>query len=105
PAGGISTGGRSLSFMNGEVLRELVRPGAAEWAGLGSRRTLLEAICRVLEGGVSSVTLCPLSGLGRELFTYEGDGTLFTLTDYCQVEKLGIDDFREVEQLLQRGER
>src|SRR5581483_4547757 len=93
PVGGISTGGRSLSFMNGAVLRELLRPGAAERAGLGSRRTLLEAICHVLEGGVSSVTLCPLAGLGRELFTYEGDGTLFTLTDYCQVEKLGIDDF------------
>ena len=105
PIGGISTGGRPLSFMNGAVLRELLRPGAAEWAGLESRRTLLEAICHVLEGGVSSVTLCPLAGLGRELFTYEGDGTLFTLTDYCQVEKLGIDDFREVEQLLQRGER
>ncbi len=105
PAGGISTGGKSLSFMNGPVLRELLRPGEAEWAGVGSRRSLLEAVCHVLEGGVSSVTVCPLVGLGRELFTYEGDGTLFTLTDYCQVEKLGIDDFHEVEQLLQRGER
>jgi N-acetylglutamate synthase-like GNAT family acetyltransferase len=105
PAGGISTGKKSLSFMNGPVLRELLRPGEAEWAGLGSRRALLEAICRMLEGGVSSVTVCPLAGLGRELFTYEGEGTLFTLTDYCQVEKLGIDDFHEVEQLLQRGER
>ena len=105
PAGGIATGGRSLSFMTGAVLRELLRPGEAEWAGLEPRRSLLEAICKVLEGGTSSVTLCPLTGLGRELFTYEGDGTLFTLTDYCQVEKLGIDDFREVEQLLQRGER
>jgi len=104
-AGGLSTERKSLSFMNGAVLRELLRPGEAEWAGLESRRTLLEAIYSVLEGGISSVTLCPLAGLGRELFTYEGDGTLFTLTDYCQVEKLGIDDFREVEQLLQRGER
>jgi amino-acid N-acetyltransferase len=51
------------------------------------------------------VTLCPLSGLARELFTYEGCGTLFTLTDYCSVEHLGIDDFYEVEKLLQRGER
>jgi amino-acid N-acetyltransferase len=52
-----------------------------------------------------SVALCPLSGLARELFTYEGCGTLFTLTEYCQVERLGIDDFYEVERLLQRGER
>ena len=105
PAGGLTTDGKPLSFMNGAVLRELLRPGEAEWAGLETRRVLLDAICYVLEGGISSVTLCPLAGLGRELFTYEGDGTLFTLTDYCQVEKLGIDDFREVEQLLQRGER
>src|SRR5262249_910786 len=58
-----------------------------------------------LEGGVASVTLCPLAGLARELFTYEGCGTLFTLTDYCSVDCLGIDDFYEVEKLLQRGER
>ena len=105
PAGGLTSGKKALSVMNGPVLQELLRPGEAEWAGFGSRRMLLEAIACVLEGGISSVTLCPLSGLGRELFTYEGQGTLFTLSDYCQVEKLGIDDFREVEQLLQRGER
>jgi N-acetylglutamate synthase-like GNAT family acetyltransferase len=39
------------------------------------------------------------------LFTYEGYGTLFTLTEYCQTERLGIDDFYEVERLLKRGER
>lgn len=105
PAGGIATGGSQLSFMNGPVLRELLRQGEAEWAGLGPRRPLLEAICVALEGGVSSVTLCSLSGLARELFTYEGSGTLFTLTDYCRVERLGIDDFHEVEKLMQRGEQ
>lgn len=105
PAGGIATGGSQLSFMNGPVLRELLRQGEAEWAGLGPRRPLLEAICVALEGGVSSVTLCPLSGVARELFTYEGYGTLFTLTDYCRVERLGIDDFHEVEKLMQRGEQ
>jgi len=105
PIGGLSTGGKQLSFMNGLVLHELLRPGEAEWAGLGARRPLLDAIRLALEGGVSSVTLCRLSGLGRELFTYEGCGTLFTLTDYCQVEKLGIDDFHEIEKLLERGER
>jgi amino-acid N-acetyltransferase len=105
PAGSIATGGSRFSFMTGPVLRELLRPGEAEWAGLGDRRLLLETIRATLEGGVPSVTLCPLSGLVWELFTYEGCGTLFTLTDYCQVEKLGIDDFHEVEKLLQRGER
>lgn len=105
PAGGIVTGGSRLSFMNGPVLHELLRPGEAEWAGLGARRPLLEAVWVALEGGVLSVTLCPLSGLARELFTYEGCGTLFTLTDYCRVERLGIDDFYEVEKLIERGER
>ena len=105
PTGGVSTGGNHLSFMNGPVLGELLRPGEAEWAGLGDRRPLLETVRAVLEGGVSSVSLCPINGLARELFTYEGCGTLFTLTDYCRVERLGIDDFHEVEKLLERGER
>jgi len=104
-AGGITTGGSRLSFMNGPVLRELLRQGEAEWAGLGARRPVLDAVCIALEGGVASVTLCPLSDLTRELFTYEGCGTLFTLTDYCWVERLGIDDFHEVEKLMERGER
>jgi amino-acid N-acetyltransferase len=103
--GGVSTGGNRLSFMNGPVLGELLRPGEAEWAGLGDRRLLLQTVRAVLEGGVSSVSLCPINGLARELFTYEGSGTLFTLTDYCRVERLGIDDFHEVEKLLERGER
>jgi N-acetylglutamate synthase-like GNAT family acetyltransferase len=105
PSGGVSTGGNHLSFMNGPVLGELLRKGEAEWTGLGDRRPLLETVRAVLEGGVSSVSLCPLAGLVRELFTYEGSGTLFTLTDYCRVERLGIDDFHEVEKLLERGER
>ncbi|HEV8717067.1 MAG TPA: GNAT family N-acetyltransferase [Candidatus Binatia bacterium] len=105
PAGGITTNGNQISFMNGPVLQELLRQGEAEWAGLGTRRPVLEAVRVALEGGVASVTLCPLCGLARELFTYEGCGTLFTLTDYCSVERLGIDDFYEVEKLMQRGER
>ena len=105
PIGGVSTGGNRLSFMNGPVLGELLRQGEAEWAGLADRRPVLETVRAVLEGGVSSVSLCPITGLVRELFTYEGCGTLFTLTDYCRVERLGIDDFHEVEKLLERGER
>lgn len=105
PAGEVTTDGGRLSFINGAVLHELLRPGEAEWAGLGARRPLLHAIHATLTGGVPSVALCPPAGLARELFTYEGHGTLFTLTDYCRVERLGIDDFYEVERLLQRGER
>ena len=105
PNGGISTGGSHLSFVNGPVLGEVLRQGEAEWAGLGDRRPVLETVRAVLEGGVSSVSLCPIDGVARELFTYEGCGTLFTLTDYCRVERLGIDDFHEVEKLLERGDR
>jgi amino-acid N-acetyltransferase len=103
--GGLVTDNKRVSFLNGPVLQELLRPGEAEWAELGEWRPLLEAIHLALEGGVTSVSLCRFTELGRELFTYEGCGTLFTLTDYCHVEKLGIDDFHEVEKLLERGER
>jgi hypothetical protein len=51
---------------------------------------MLEAIHAALAGGVTSVSLCPLAGVGQELLTYEGCGTLFTRAEYCQVAKLGI---------------
>jgi amino-acid N-acetyltransferase len=105
PLGGLAHDGKILSFLNGSGLQDLLRPGRAEEAGLGVRRPVLEAIHGALEGGVTSVSLCPLAGVGRELFTYEGCGTLFTRSDYCQVEKLGIDDFHEVEKLLQRAQQ
>ena len=105
PPGGLVHDGKILSFLNGPGLQDLLRPGRAEEVGLGERRPVLEAIHSALAGGVTSVSLCPLVGLGRELFTYEGCGTLFTRGDYCQVEKLGIDDFHEVEKLLQRAEQ
>ncbi len=51
-------------------------------------------------------SICARSiGLARELYTYEGSGTLFTLEDYCRIERLGIDDFEEVERLIARGQR
>jgi amino-acid N-acetyltransferase len=103
--GGLVAENKRVSFLNGPALQELLRPGEAEWGGLGEWRPLLAAIHLALEGGVTSVSLCRFAELGRELFTYEGCGTLFTLTDYCHVEKLGIDDFHEVEKLLERGER
>src|SRR5262249_52395738 len=74
PIGGVSTGDNRLSFMNGPVLGELLRQGEAEWAGLAVRRPVLETVRAALEGGVSSVSLCPITGLVRELFTYEDVG-------------------------------
>jgi amino-acid N-acetyltransferase len=105
-AGGIATPhGGALSFMDDAMLSAVLHAGGAEWAGLHGRRDTLQSVQAALRGGVRAVNLCTLDGLAHELFTYEGSGTLFTLADYCHVERLGIDDFEEVERLLQRGQR
>ena len=107
PEGGISgTDGKQLSFMNDAMLTTLLNAGEAEWAGLATRRPTLEAVRAALRGGVTSVNLCSFAGAPRELFTYEGSGTLFTQqADYCTVQRLGIDEFAEVERLIERGQR
>lgn len=104
PEGGVGPGS-VLSFLDEAMLATLLAAGEAEWAGLGSRRPLIQAIRDGLVAGIPSINLCSLPGLAAELYTYEGSGTLFTLEDYCRVERLGIDDFHEVERLLERGQR
>jgi amino-acid N-acetyltransferase len=106
PEGGIlGSAGRKLSFMDDAMLAALLQAGEAEWAGLADRRRTIDVVRGALKGGVGSVNLCTRAGLARELFTYEGSGTLFTLADYCTVERLRIDDFEEVERLIERGQR
>jgi amino-acid N-acetyltransferase len=106
PAGGVSSAtAGSFSFMDDAILTAVLRAGQAEWAGLAGRRVTLEAIQSALRQGVKAVNLCALDGLARELYTYEGSGTLFTLEDYCRIERLGIDDFGEIERLIARGQR
>src|SRR5258705_538093 len=104
-----ATARRRLRAVVGELTahgsRELVVAGEAEFLGLSHRRAMLGEIDGALEGGVGSVNLCKVDGLSRELFTYEGAGTLFTRDDYCRVEHLAIDDFHEVERLVARGQR
>ncbi|MFN8641928.1 MAG: hypothetical protein U0802_09820 [Candidatus Binatia bacterium] len=97
--------GAALSFMDDHLLTAVLQPGQAEWSGLAARRPTLDAIRDALRAGVRSVNLCALDSLARELYTYEGSGTLFTLEDYCRIERLGIDDFEEVERLIARGQR
>jgi amino-acid N-acetyltransferase len=104
PEGGVGVGG-PMSFLDESVLATLLGAGEAEWIGLGHRRSLIQAVREGLLAGIPSINLCTLGGLARELYTYEGSGTLFTLEDYCRVERLGIDDFREVERLIERGQR
>ena len=107
PQGGVRGDGASpsLSFMDEAVAEQLLQAGEAEWAGLGKRRAMLDAIRHGLLAGINSVNLCTLDGLARELFTYEGSGTLFTREDYVKVDRLSLDDFAEVEKLLERGQR
>jgi N-acetylglutamate synthase-like GNAT family acetyltransferase len=106
PEGGVvGTDSHQLSFLDETMLTALLRAGQAEWAGLATRRSTFDAVRAALLGGVSSVNLCSLAGTARELFTYEGSGTLFTLADYCRIERIGIDDFEEVERLIERGQR
>ena len=102
--GGLTSASGPMSFLNGPTLKVL-QSKIEHIDGYVERRFQLETAWRALEGGVSSVSLCAPSHLARELFTYEGCGTLFTLTDYCRVERLALDDFYEVERLIQRGER
>ena len=104
PEGGLAwRNGSQISFMDDSMLTELLRTGAAEWSGVDQRRQTLEAVQKALRTGVQAVNLCAVDQVATELFTYEGSGTLFTLEDYCRIERLGIDDFEEVERLLDRG--
>jgi amino-acid N-acetyltransferase len=106
PSGGLlAAAPRRLSFVDASVLDTLLRQGEAEWTGLGDRRPILAAVRDALAGGVEAVNLCTPEGVGEELFTYEGSGTLFTQGDYCHVGPLGIDDFTQAERLLERGQR
>jgi amino-acid N-acetyltransferase len=106
PEGGLQgADGKRISFMDEPTLEMLLEAGEAEWSGLGRRRETVEAVRAALLAGVANVNLCSLEGAASELFTYEGSGTLFTLQDYCTVERLCIDDYEEVERLLARGQR
>jgi N-acetylglutamate synthase-like GNAT family acetyltransferase len=107
PGGGLRIPGteRLLSFVNAAMLARLIDPAHPAAAALAERRSTLEAIQRALAGGIEAVNLCALEGLARELFTYEGAGTLCTQGEYCRVAPLGVDDFHEVEKLLERGQR
>ena len=74
-------GRRDAALVHGRrpMLTTVLQPGQAEWAGLATRRETLDAVRAALRGGVRAVNLCSLDGLARELYTYEGSGTLFTL--------------------------
>lgn len=69
-------------------------------AGLPAR---LQAVARPLYEGVDGLNVVGPGEVTRELFTYEGAGTLMTMGDYGEVRRLGFADYTAVADLLRRG--
>ena len=92
--------GSRISFVDLEELSELL----AEPVGDAAKRApLLCEIEAALRDGVPAVNLCTAAGLGEELFSYAGSGTLFTRDGYVEVRRLGIDDLDAAHDLIARG--
>lgn len=102
PDGGLrrETGARD-SFVDLAELRVLLAGGAPLESP--RRRALLAEIREALEVGLPACNLCTGAGLGAELFTYAGSGTLFTRERYVDVRQLGIDDYDAACDLIGRG--
>lgn len=94
--------GARQSFVHLEELRALVR-GEGEGLEGSGRMDLWNEVVRMLEQGVPAVNVCSAEGLGEELFTYAGSGTLFTRERYMTVRHLGLDDFDAAAGLIRRG--
>jgi amino-acid N-acetyltransferase len=101
PAGGLSRAGERLSFVDLVQLGDLLRAGVPGESA--ARRALLARIHVALEAGLPAVNLCTGEGLGDELFTYAGSGTLLTRERYVDVRRLRIDDYDAADDLISRG--
>jgi amino-acid N-acetyltransferase len=102
PDGGIRTrNGERLAFVHRAELAELL----AEPRRLQTtqRLRLWREIADMLDAGLPAINVCAPEGLGDELFTYAGSGTLFTRERYVTVRPLGVDDFDAAYDLLRRG--
>ncbi len=90
--------GSRLSFVDQEGLSALVDDDLP-----AERAAFLRACGHLLGAGLPSVSLCALSGLEDELFSYAGSGTLFTSGGYITVRSLGLEDFDAAQSFLLRG--
>lgn len=64
---------------------------------------VVPAIEQALVGGVVSANLCRPRDLDRELFTFDGTGTLLTRGGYLRLDRLRVDDLPAVEELVDQG--
>lgn len=102
PEGGLrGESGARDSFVDLAELRVLLTGGAPLESA--RRRALLAEIREALEAGLPACNLCTAAGLGAELFTYVGSGTLFTRERYVDLRRLGIDDYDAACDLIGRG--
>jgi amino-acid N-acetyltransferase len=84
---------------------DLATHAAAFEAQLADRRggAVVAAVRAALDGGASNVNLCRPEDLDRELFTFDGAGTLFTSGGYLELGPLRVDDLPAVERLVGQG--
>jgi N-acetylglutamate synthase-like GNAT family acetyltransferase len=99
--GGLTAGGgERLSFVELSRIDRATRKQRS-----ARRRAELRAVARALRDGVGSVNLVAPREVYDELFSFVGTGTLFTERQYGFVRPISIDDFKEVEALIVRGQR
>jgi len=99
-AGGlVRTDGERDSFIDAAELRDCI----ARVTPVCRTEEILVHVEAMLSAGVAAVNLCTLAGVGDELFTYDGSGTLFTCEGYVAVRSLGLDNFDAAADLIERG--
>jgi N-acetylglutamate synthase-like GNAT family acetyltransferase len=104
PEGGMSTkSGERLAFVHRAELAELLADPRRLSGAQAQRMRLWREIADMLDAGLPAINVCAPEGLGDELFTYAGSGTLFTRERYVTVRPLGVDDFDAAHDLLRRG--
>lgn len=84
---------------------DVVTHAAAFEAQLADRQdgAVVAALQLALAGGVTNVNLCRPADIDRELFTFDGAGTLFTSGGYVELGPLRVDDLPAVERLVAQG--
>jgi N-acetylglutamate synthase-like GNAT family acetyltransferase len=92
--------GRRRSFADLAELEQLL---ASTLRADDPQRPLLREVEGLLRAGVPCVNICQIEGLGDELFSYSGSGTLFTRERYVNVRRFGIEDYDGAADLIARG--